>query len=186
MTQHRSERVRGRRGLLIAGLVISSAALADVDPKHIADVDIAVTNRHSQCVELALTSAAPVGAKIFRVNVSLKDYQRALTLAIERSGVFSGICASGQAGVELSIVVANASYTPKDGMKIEGQLPTQWRLADPATRRVLYQQQMAHTAFNDRGIGGAPRIYASVDMAIRAGIVQGLEDISKLDLTAER
>lgn len=171
----------GRWPLL--SVVLIMAACSGPSPKLIADTEINVVNRHPMCVTLAIRGSDE------RHIGELKDaaiiYEKALRRAIERSRVFSAICAQGQAGLELSVLVSNGAIDfAASGWRLHGIVTTRWRLANPATRRVFYQETPNSKGIADHGVGGNARQNAAYEAAMRSSIVQGLQDISRLDLSS--
>jgi hypothetical protein len=167
--------------VLLLGTALTLPAHASPKPKRIAEVDITVVHQHPMCVKLAITGVGQ--KKMFELKSPVEIYTKALRAVILRSRVFAGICTKDQSGLELSVVVFNGTYVP-GAWHVQGTVPVQWRLADPVTRRVLYQEKPNSTGVGDHGIGGAARINAGWEAAMRASIVQGLQDISRLDLSA--
>lgn len=176
--------VRGT-GWLVLGTMLTLPTLAGVKARRIMDTDVPVVHQHDVCVKLDVSGVDQkhFGEKAAPVEV----YGDALRAAILRSHVFTGICDKNQQGLELTVVVFNATWgaTP-GGWHVMGNVPVQWRLADPVTRRVLYQAKPTSTAAGDHGVGGAARINAGLEAAMRASILEGIYEISKLDIAAAR
>jgi hypothetical protein len=182
MTQLRHDTSRGR--LLVGGLVLL-ASCTSFDPRRVADAKIQVVNRHAQCVKIKSTTGVDQERHfIGELAPPLDLYDKSLRLAVQRSQVFSGICKPGQAGLDLDVVMFEGPHWTSEGSGISHTVPVNWRLTDPATRRVLYQERIDGKGTNNRGVAGMTQLSSSIEMAFQASIVQGLEHISKLDLSS--
>lgn len=163
--------------LILAAMCCVSCAF--ITPQRIAESDFKPLHKHPVCVTLKTTGGVEQGF-IADLEVPVGSYDEAVRIAIRNSQVFSGICAAGQPGLALDIVVFKSRR--EFGRGQTRLVPTNWRLADPASRRVLFQQQIVGRGYFKFYWGGQRMVIYSMEAAMRDSIVMGLQGISQLEL----
>jgi hypothetical protein len=159
---------------------------ASVSPERVAEVDFKPLNRHPVCVTLKITGGFEQ-TFFGDYEVPLDLYSEALRLVIRNSQVFSGICAAGQSGLALDIVVFRSSGQLGGSItQVKRIVPANWRLTDPASKRVLYQQRIDGIGVNKPVLGGHRVHTRAMEAGMQDNIVRGLQGISQLDLTGAK
>ena len=158
------------------------AGCGGVSTTRIATDQVQVANHLARCVDVKVAGGADQSA-LFAFEATTKKYDTALRKMIATSKVFSGFCAKGQPGMRLDVTVFKRSQSQPNGMlEMTSVVPVNWRLANPATGQVLYQQRLDGTG-TKKTLSGPGRIIQSTELAMRDSIVRGLEAISRLSLT---
>lgn len=175
---------RTTKSVLQPLLLILAAACcvscASITPTRIAEIDLKPLHKHPVCVTLKTTGGIEQGF-LADLEVPVDSYNEAVRIAIRSSQVFSGICAAGQPGLVLDIVVFKSRREFGEGQT--RLVPTNWRLTNPANRRVLFQQHIVGRGDFKFYWGGQRMVIYSMEAAMRDSIVTGLQGISQLELT---
>jgi len=167
--------------VLSAAVATLLPAYGGVSPSRITTDKLQITNRLAQCVEVKVAGGATQDG-LFAFEASTKDYDTALRDMIVTSKVFSALCPKGQQGLQLDVTLFKRSQSQPNGLlEMTTVVPVNWRLANPASGQVLYQQRIDGTG-TKKTFSGSSRTVQSTELAMRDSIVRGLEAISRLSL----
>ena len=165
---------------LLAGLLGGCASPAT--PAGIVPATFDVAARHAGSVSVAVTGGRSTG-DLDAPQISNDAFADALTAAIQRSGVFSGVADSSRADYRLTIQIFRVQ-SPIMGFTMRANMEAGWTLSKAAANKALWQQAIAsdYAATMSDATFGATRSRMAVEGAARENIGNGIAALSRLPL----
>ena len=168
----------------VLSLVLLQGCASISGERMASSASVKVAKRHPVCVHVAVTGG---GKERFggMEEAEVAPYEAALKSLIVQSKVFSGICQTGEEGLRLEVAIFKGSQEVNHIMKYTQTIPANWRLVDPKTRAVLFQERIDGIGTSKK-FSGASRTVLATERAMQDSIVKGLEKLSQLDIGASR
>lgn len=169
----------------LLGIVVLAAlagGCATAKPEAMVPTDFKIEKKHAASAVVSKPSAADAAAK-WTTQIQAGNFLEAVSLAIQKSGLFAAVLTTSGADYELEVTKVRGDE-PAMGFNMTVDLVTRWVLKRKSSGEVVFQGNISttHTAGMGEAFAGGTRLRLANEGAAKANIKEGLRRLSQLGL----
>jgi hypothetical protein len=166
--------------VICAGFLTGCASPATVQGMR--SQTLALQNRHPFSVNVQVTGGRNTNP-LWTSEISDDAFIQAIRESISESGSFRSVVTTGSGDYLLEVIIVNVDK-PLIGLDMTVNMTANWKLTHVPSNKIVYQQLIPqrYTATFGDSIVGIKRLRLAEEGAARGNIVEGLTQLSRLNL----